>query len=815
VHFFGGGDFFKSDQVGMGCRQEMGVYFDDGWTQPAIQSDESLDFIDLPDSPPFIAQVSPERDEEVREESGSTRYGYGLAGDWSPRDTGIPLNNTGMQIQGRSSSQMRRRQIYEPLHNHYDSAQALLDAFSAMPEEIELTPECSRTPSTDPAQYLPASEQSWVGSIPRDRWAMAMSSDKGMPCISDFGRLSPVTCLHIYQTQPAGVAAPETRLSSIQLGTARAVMRSVTDEASSKLAHDLASKLAQRREWESKSLTDGQQRREDRSTDLNHSLKDNSDRQARTQTAFRANKSHRSASAAPTSTAVCSQDSNTLPESGVGDDAAVRRASSGKGAFPWTSQLQEVVHTKLEASGSPTRTGIKSANRHDSSDRIVENRQSDGVIVHVLEARMLGARRHGGLPDPCCWISLHHRNKISRNCDGVSGSCCGEVSAMDMKAQHTMRPHFKTPIIKHAQDPVWNSTTMLSVAYRSTSVLVEGIKHESASLESLDAHPINLFLTVLDGGESKMSFLGQASVQEILPGAVVDRWVTLQRRDGSTQMDSLGRVSSVRIKIEYTSTQPQTQLPSSHDCGNAAGGLAHHSCQQDFCQRASDRVHLSPYTLRASTQQHLALQRVQATARRMLANRAFRFTLLHSRVLRTDVEDDIARRKKMEVSSNCRPSRHSHTAEMIASSSDYNTDAALINCDKKTSSFKSQVRLADYEAPHGGQDTNRQSMMDYALRNRSILGQAEALLNLGLGLLDNDNHKEQADKYLYESWDLLESMNSDQLQNDRAHTLMQRLARCAVFKDRPDLTSRLAGLLRLPDACHIVYVFFLLVSLSL
>jgi len=159
----------------------------------------------------------------------------------------------------------------------------------------------------------------------------------------------------------------------------------------------------------------------------------------------------------------------------------------------------------------------------------------------------------------------------------------------------------------------------------------------------------------------------------------------------------------------------------------------------------------------------------------------------------------------------CRP----HTTEIIASSSDYNADAARINCDKKTSSFKSQVRLADYEAPQGGQDTNRLSMMDYALRNRSILGQAEALLNLGLGLLDNDNHKEQADKYLYESWDLLESMNSDQLQNDRAHTLMQRLARCAVFKDRPDLTSRLAGLLRLPDACHIVCLFFQLVSLSL
>jgi hypothetical protein len=85
-------------------------------------------------------------------------------------------------------------------------------------------------------------------------------------------------------------------------------------------------------------------------------------------------------------------------------------------------------------------------------------------------------------------------------------------------------------------------------------------------------------------------------------------------------------------------------------------------------------------------------------------------------------------------------------------------------------------------------------MMDQALRNRNSLGQVEALLNLGLGLLDKDDCKEQGHKYLNESWRLLENMKTADLHHDRAYSILQRMTQCGAFKDKPDLITQLHNL---------------------
>ena len=88
-------------------------------------------------------------------------------------------------------------------------------------------------------------------------------------------------------------------------------------------------------------------------------------------------------------------------------------------------------------------------------------------------------------------------------------------------------------------------------------------------------------------------------------------------------------------------------------------------------------------------------------------------------------------------------------------------------------------------------------MMDYALHNRSSLGQ-----NLGMGLQDENGFQEQGRKHLDESWDVLQSMLPADSQNEAACLVMQRLTKCGQFQDRPDVAARLSGsLFLLPLAC--------------
>jgi hypothetical protein len=168
------------------------------------------------------------------------------------------------------------------------------------------------------------------------------------------------------------------------------------------------------------------------------------------------------------------------------------------------------------------------------------------------------------------------------------------------------------------------------------------------------------------------------------------------------------------------------------------------------------------------------LQQVQAAFRRRKAQAAFRLTVLHSRLSAMEQRDNnlecnwSAGRSKQALSVNI-------DADIVASSSDY--------CEVPANHDTTQT-----------QQDGRLHMMDYALRDRSILGQAEALANLGLGLLnDREEFRDQSLQYLFESWDLLKTLKPVQLQQDRAQCIIQRMARSGAFDTRHDVSSRLAG----------------------
>jgi len=803
----------------------MGLYFSDtgGWAAggSAHDSDDSLlDIVDLPgsDEPSMIAP------------SPATPWGGDLAGIGGPSGMHTPMRDAlelawpGQPSAGKArdtadnghgfgeearprGEQGRTRDILqewiEPLNHEYASAQDLLDAFSTTPPSI------SRAASSEPDHSMRqhAGNRSQADAV---RIVPSLIGDHaGMVPPAD--RLSPFTCGVVFETPPAPLrdasrATKDVRSDRRPLfgGSSFEGVRSVTDDASSKLAHDLASKLAQRRAWEirggeTKACDEGASAQDAGPTAPamipTPGVEDGPGHVSR----MKELREHASGSSVYSGRIPAKTHSDENFVTRKCDDAATRRVSSAKSIFPSRCQ-QQSLHANAVVNGSDSLAGAESRlNRKsktpDQANRCAGDYQtSSSVTVRILEAKMLTARRFGGLPDPCCWISLHHRSKKSNYSRRKEGRD-GEVSVMDMKAQHTMRPHFKSDIVKQAQDPVWNSSTSLNVAYQCTSVIVDGIEHESATFSALSGQAVNLFLTVHDDG-ARHSFLGQAAICDILPGASVDRWVTLQRRDGSPQMDSMGRVSSVRVKIHYACTQ--TTSDSYSNFQDAKHPLDKHGpCDQGCSPKVQDHMRSkSPYTLRVSMEQQSSVETLQSVVRRMLSARVFRLTLLHSRLLRTELEGHNTGRRKLEVADDYKfggfgaesaSSSIQIAAEIITGASDYDAtafsnDRSLPQTDKKR--------------------TERQDMMDYALRNRSSLGQAEALLNLGLGLLDRNEFQEQARKYLDESWDLLQNMVPADLQHERACSLMQRLARCRHFQDRPDLARRLSGSRSLlPLAC--------------
>ena len=164
----------------------------------------------------------------------------------------------------------------QPLQNEYASAQDLLDAFSRSPPcltPVAISPACSRAPSMFPEGELEAAATAGAkkheqlptvspGEVSSSaaflRNLTSMASDYGgvddraarqMPMPSHTFTFQPVTCLRLVEN-PELFQRPSQRPSQIGATPAKAVVRSVTDEASAKLAHDLAAKLAQRRAWE-------------------------------------------------------------------------------------------------------------------------------------------------------------------------------------------------------------------------------------------------------------------------------------------------------------------------------------------------------------------------------------------------------------------------------------------------------------------------------------------------------------------------------------------------------------------------------------
>ena len=738
---------------------------DGDFSDEESEANLSFDLTDLPESPLSFEPETP---------PGTLQYTQGerceFANDWSHAPQHAPPPPHHMLHASLASDDACTRALSfsrhcapggcsrQPLHvlcNEYASAKDLLNAFS------------STTPPWTPE-----------GTTPRF-WGDTMPNMKLTASDYDFNyetnSLLPLTCSQMFETQVTTVI-PQTRSAnraSIEGGSSKPYVRSLTDDISKKLSDDLSSKLAQRRAWENDQQTDG----------------------------------------------------NIKP-------CLINEGGKNYCSSPNSSQeLKRKNNTILNSSASRTRmTSDTIANHSPSASRIIQHERtsahvvSHSVTAHILEAKRLGGRRYSGLPDPSCWISLHCRSKVFRDADAGAGNSGGEVSLMDMKAQHTMQPHFKSPAVKQAQDPTWNSSVSLNKAYRSFSVMVDGFEHRSARSEALGGEPINLFLTVHDEGEMKNNFLGQAAILDICPSSVVDRWVTLQRRDGMPQIDSLGRVSSVRIKVEYSSSHahmPPIQHHSPDDTLTTAA-MRHGSVR-----KAQEGIRWNPYR-QPSEEHHVSAQILQSSVRRMLANQTLRFKLLHARLLQSDADDDKTRRRKMEVSSsNYSLVRYGHASAahspIVARSSDYEIGSvartpivlrssdyfeigAVANGNGQDEIQKSGQGsiIHPNSSPQVQQLQMRESdcMMDQALRNRNSLGQVEALLNLGLGLLDKDDCKEQGHKYLNESWRLLENMKTADLHHDRAYSILQRMTQCGAFKDKPELITQLHNLAGLTLHLH-------------
>jgi hypothetical protein len=794
----------------------MGLYFSDMvWAAPPLDTDssadESLDIVDLSWSQELsmIAPTTPWCDDL----SGSKR----MRGAEHPHTLEAAGNlaecnghDFGKETRPRGEPEdWKRRDIFqewiEPLNNEFASAQDLLDAFSTTPPSISR----AASPEPDHPKQQNACSRSQADAV---RNAPSLIGDHGGTVLK-FEPVSPFTCTEIFET-PAALWRDVSRVtndvrsnrSASFWGSSFGGVRSVTDDASSKLAHDLASKLAQRRAWES---SGSERRGGERSTC--DEISTQSAGHPRAPVIDSAPPVEDNAGLVSRMKAFCEHSSNSIVPAGPAsakthcdgiqkcDDAANRSASSAAKSIFLSGSQQPSLHANGIADGSDSLAGAErrpdgTSQKSNPANRNACEYQTPGsVTVRILEAKMLAARKFGGLPDPCCWISLHHRSKIS-NCSRRGEGCQSEVTVMDMKAQHAMRPQFKSAVVKQARDPVWNSSISLSVAYQCTSVILDGIEHESATSGALSGQAVNLFLTVHDHG-ARHSFLGQASITDISPGAVVDRWVTLQRRDGSRQMDSKGRVSSVRVKIDYACAQARSDVKSS------IRGPSHHSetngpCDQDCLHKAQDRISKSPYQFRASMEQRASVETLQSVVRRVLSTHVFRLTLLQSRLSKMELDGHQAGSRKLEVADVYKLDRYKSgnastsleiAAEIITGASDYDVTAFANDV---------SVRQTDKER------NERHEMMDYALRNRSSLGKAEALLNLGMGLQDENGFQGQARKYLDESLDVLQRMLPADLQNERACLLMQRLAKCGQFQERPDLAARLSGsLFLLPLAC--------------
>ena len=148
----------------------------------------------------------------------------------------------------------KRRDIFqewiEPLNNEFASAQDLLDAFSTTPPSISR----AASPEPDHPKQQNACSRSQADAV---RNAPSLIGDHGGTVLK-FEPVSPFTCTEIFET-PAALWRDVSRVtndvrsnrSASFWGSSFGGVRSVTDDASSKLAHDLASKLAQRRAWES------------------------------------------------------------------------------------------------------------------------------------------------------------------------------------------------------------------------------------------------------------------------------------------------------------------------------------------------------------------------------------------------------------------------------------------------------------------------------------------------------------------------------------------------------------------------------------
>jgi hypothetical protein len=476
-----------------------------GADSPGVDDSGSLDLVDLPDSP-----IEPGTSDAWGGVAEHELYNPCIEPEPPEQQCGWPHGT----------------KFLPPLHsaetNTYTSAQSLLDAYSRTPPRMSPR---EHEWASGPVLTFASDFDDAVADAAQDvhtSTSRRSSGDLGAP-MPDLGcerLLAPFTCCSIFEARafaPHGAKA-----------------RSVTDDVSTKLAQDLADKLEQRRAWERAAPPHSPPLDPDTEAGACH-------HSSHVQVRIPANENsqvlkrdavlHDDQSHCPAPLSITVQ----APEPRRrGDDAAIRRVSP-------------INRTVLAPRTKITREGVQLPTSPHSSDMIK---------VHLLEAKMLASRRLGGFPDPCAWISLHHRTKATwlngRRSEGGEGGC--QVSAMDMKTQHSMAPHFKSSTVTQSQDPIWNDAVNLIMAYQSTTVAANGIQHESATLEPLFGKSINLFMTVHDDGVKKCDFLGQAAVLDILPGTTVDRWVTLQRRDGNPQMENFGgRVSSVRIKIEYIS----------------------------------------------------------------------------------------------------------------------------------------------------------------------------------------------------------------------------------------------------------------------
>lgn len=175
------------------------------------------------------------------------------------------------------------------------------------------------------------------------------------------------------------------------------------------------------------------------------------------------------------------------------------------------------------------------------------------ITINVMEARMLRNRAAGKPPSPYCSVSLHQSRR------GQLAAATSGATLSHMKAMHVLAPQHRTATVDGSTDPVWADAVTLHSAYASSPMQdAMGAQQERSRLQPLLLRPLSLLVTCHDEGCTRTdNFLGQVLLSDWKPGARLERWCPLYTRCGKLQINHMGNISAVKIRLaDDRSTSP-------------------------------------------------------------------------------------------------------------------------------------------------------------------------------------------------------------------------------------------------------------------